>query len=289
MLLAFFCVPYIMDNMSEENNNLKDTGSGMSLDLKDNQPPISYTKYNKLITALFMVTDILDTSEPLRQKIRNLGAEIISDVHTDVSRLGAKISAMLSFLEIAVSLKLISEMNHNILVREFRQFLESVKEFGRVRSTWLEDFLPETEAVDTEKRATYQYKNNFLVTGPILKTRAPGTRLGVQKAGTLLKALDEVKTRVSDKKNTRPLSSGPSFDILKKQRREAIVRVLRGSADGMIITDIKSKSKGRPDQFSAIVSCGEKTLQRELVSMVRDGVLKKTGEKRWSRYSVLAS
>jgi len=30
--------------------------------------------------------------------------------------------------------------------------------------------------------------------------------------------------------------------------------------------------------------CGEKTLQRELVSMVGDGVLKKSGEKRWSRY-----
>jgi hypothetical protein len=52
----------------------------------------------------------------------------------------------------------------------------------------------------------------------------------------------------------------------------------------MIITDIRTKSNGHPDQFSAIVSCGEKTLQRELVSMVKDGVLKKLGEKRWSRY-----
>ena len=31
---------------------------------------------------------------------------------------------------------------------------------------------------------------------------------------------------------------------------------------------------------------GEKTLQRELASMVKDGVLYKTGEKRWSRYFI---
>lgn len=282
-----------MDSMSGENKNLKDS-------LKDNQEvpalheagglnsesvTLSYTKHNKLITALFMVTDILDTAEPLRHKIRNLGAEIISDVHGDVSKLASKITAMLSFLEIAVSLKLISEMNHNILVREFRQFLDSVKEYGQVRSTWLQDFLPETgEPAQTEKRATYQYKNNFLVTGPILRTREPGTRLGVQKAGTLLKALSNVKLNASDKNGSRPLSSAPSFDLLKKERREAIVRVLKGNSEGMIITDIKAKSKGHPDQFSAIVSCGEKTLQRELVSMVKDGVLKKIGEKRWSRY-----
>jgi hypothetical protein len=31
---------------------------------------------------------------------------------------------------------------------------------------------------------------------------------------------------------------------------------------------------------------GEKTLQRELVFMVNNGVLNKIGEKRWSRYFV---
>ncbi len=52
------------------------------------------------------------------------------------------------------------------------------------------------------------------------------------------------------------------------------------------IKDIKDKIKTTPEQASFLVSCSEKTLQRELVSMVKDGVLNKTGKKRWSRYFV---
>jgi hypothetical protein len=39
-----------------------------------------------------------------------------------------------------------------------------------------------------------------------------------------------------------------------------------------------------PGKADALISCSEKTLQRELVSMVKNGVLDKMGEKRWSRY-----
>jgi len=41
----------------------------------------SYTKTHKLITALYMVTDIIDKDEPLRNKLRTLGTGIISDMH----------------------------------------------------------------------------------------------------------------------------------------------------------------------------------------------------------------
>ncbi len=272
--------------MLEDENNLKDSNqkyptpyevgaSGMSVIL-------SYTKSNRLVSALFMVTDILEKEEPIRKKLRTLAADIVSDIHSDPNKANSKIVEILSFLDIAFSINLISAMNANILKREFIKLQESIKEYGRVKSTWLEEFLPET--TDVEKRATYQYKNNFLVTSPILKTPQPGTRLGVQKAGTLLKALDNVKLKVSDKNNSSPLHTGPSFEVLKMQRREAILKVLKGISEGLVITDIRAKYNGHPEQFPALVSCGEKTLQRELVSMVRDGVLKKTGEKRWSRY-----
>ena len=51
----------------------------------------------------------------------------------------------------------------------------------------------------------------------------------------------------------------------------------------MAIKDIVDKIKA--GEFG-VYPCGEKTLQRELVSMAKDGVLNKTGEKRWSRYFV---
>ncbi len=35
-----------------------------------------------------------------------------------------------------------------------------------------------------------------------------------------------------------------------------------------------------------IDDCGEKTIQRELVSMMKEGSIKKEGERRWSQYSL---
>ena len=75
-------------------------------------------------------------------------------------------------------------------------------------------------------------------------------------------------------------------EILKNKRREEIILAIKDKIkdkvnfDGATISDIKSIGHG------VLTLCGEKTLQRELVSMVSDGVLKKTGEKRWSKYSL---
>ena len=99
-------------------------------------------------------------------------------------------------------------------------------------------------------------------------------------------ALKGVKINVSDKHNSRPLKNADTYDVLKKQRRQEIVAILKGNDKGLTITDIKITAKGRPLEFKSILSCGEKTLQRELISMLKDHVLEKDGEKRWSRYFV---
>ena len=49
------------------------------------------------------------------------------------------------------------------------------------------------------------------------------------------------------------------------------------------------KSKGRAsikDVVSLLKDISEKTVQRELLALVREGVLVKEGEKRWSTYRV---
>lgn len=64
---------------------------------------------------------------------------------------------------------------------------------------------------------------------------------------------------------------------------------------GSSIEDRESKiidvvrSKGRvsiKDITDALPTVGEKTVQRALVSLVSRGVLKKEGERRWSRYTL---
>jgi len=102
-----------MDSMLGENKNLrdtfkdsiKDTGNLSSpLLLNKERAGVRYIKTNKLITALYMVTDIMDKEEPIRLKLRTLGVEILSD--TSMSKPAfdidiQKIDQILSFLGIA--------------------------------------------------------------------------------------------------------------------------------------------------------------------------------------------
>jgi hypothetical protein len=307
-----------MNNMLEVDKNIKDSAPNTSdIVLKDNVTSISYTKTNKLITALFMVTDVMDKEEPLRTKLRFLGTDIISDTYSNLEGLEKRISETLSFLDIGFAIGIISEMNSNILKREFSELQKSVKEFiSRKNPMWLEDFLKEDENINKELdshpvSAFMREKNNGGISfkKEIHIGHTERTRIGVQKGGTLLQALSRVEGKaLSDKvnsfqtnKNPRSLSESQghsniqNYDILKKRRRDEIISIIKNKmsvlpeSDGATITDIKNMAEGLPAQAGALVSCGEKTLQRELVSMVHDGVLKKTGEKRWSKYKLISS
>jgi hypothetical protein len=256
--------------MLDEPKNLKDTNSPLpNLPLAKGEEQaisVSFTKSNKLVTALFMVTDIIDKDEPLRNKLRTLGTEIISDIYQNPTQAGVKISQTMSFLDIALAINLVSQMNHSILSKEFIKLRESIDNNSQISPSWLEEFLVNPPA---------EKSSGFKIIPPIghtSRTSNVGTRIGVQKGHTLLKAIKDI----SDKNSTK---NKEAYGELKKRRRQDIINVLK--------TDIKVKSKGHEGQFLALASCSEKTLQRELVSMLKDRVLKKVGEKRWSRYILL--
>ena len=248
----------------------------------------SYSKTNKLITALYMVTDILDTNEPLRNKLRNLGVEILSDIMSKMPFDTNKINQVLSLLDISSAMNLISEMNCNILKKEFIELKQSVEEHSNKftmfnNSISLVDFLKEDESLDQKKEDIFLNKGDINVSN----SKGHTTRIGIQKGSTLLKALKDIKEIKTSKTNTMSVKKNPAqyeagsfrsgFDNLKKERREEIIKIIR-MKDIATITDIKNSASG------VLISCGEKTLQRELASMVSDGVLKKIGEKRWSKY-----
>jgi hypothetical protein len=232
-----------------------------------------------------MVTDIIDKDEPLRNKLRTLGAEIISDIHSGPAKASNEINEVVSFLDIASAMNLVSEMNCTILKKEFLELERSIQEFVNKKPSWLEGFLnspleeyPKGE-VDIHpvslKRATPQEGNKF---------PKGHTRIGVQKGSTLMKVLSDKTSFMSDMKSNHV--SSDVFDILKKQRRDNIINIINLIGGNATIKDIKDKIQTAPEKAGSLVSCSEKTLQRELVSMVHSDVLYKTGEKRWSRYFV---
>lgn len=81
---------------------------------------------------------------------------------------------------------------------------------------------------------------------------------------------------------TAPKVSGSSPVVSRTvaggDRQERILAVLRASP----LSSIK-------DIADTVKDCSEKTIQRELISLIKDGKVIREGEKRWSRYSVLVS
>lgn len=234
---------------------------------------ISYTKYNNLITALFMVTDMLDSTESIRHQLRKLAVEILSDIHQNPSKALPKVAEVLSFLNVAMTVRLISEMNARILIREFQKLQQSIESFSSDKSAWLEELLPATPMFERHDASFHSDTKN--------RIKQQSTRLGVQKAGALLSVLDGVKANMSDSKFN---SINTKLDSSKRQRRDDILIIIKANPNGLTIKDIKDKAKGLPDKFTSIISCGDKTLQRELVAMLKDGLLKRLGDKRWTKY-----
>lgn len=63
------------------------------------------------------------------------------------------------------------------------------------------------------------------------------------------------------------------------------VSVKKNSRQSIIIAILKRKKEVMIKDITPLISgCSEKTVQRELLSMVQAGILRKVGEKRWSRY-----
>jgi len=278
--------------MFRDGKNLKDTSLPLpSLPRASGEETgggMPYSKTNKLITALYMVTDIVDREEPLRNKLRTLGASIISDTHNlkrqeKLARtvLASRIEEIMSFLSIARALNIISAMNCDILEKEFYQLDHSIKELaGETKVTSapvdLGEFFKSSEA------ELDPYPASPLIRGRSKEGVFPGsTRLGVQKGGTLMKALSD--------RNFVPVKSIPNEkhpSELKGQRRNDILNIIKINGGNATIKDIKDKILTMSDKNNPLVAVGEKTLQRELISMVANGVLKKEGEKRWSRYCI---
>jgi len=264
-----------MNKDLKDSSTLLEAGSqGMSF--------IGYPKTDKLITALYMVTDIIDKEEPIRNKLRTFGTEILSDtISMTRFKLIKNIQGVLSFLDIAFTMNMISEMNKNILINEFTQLKNSIIT-SQDNPVWLEEFLREDKKGEKESLT-----HNSSI------GHSKHTRIGVQKGSTLMRALSDKTNFMSDRKDINASKNNPvpykakgfrsGFNMLKKQRRDNIMDIIKNNRGNSTIKDIKVKIN---TGARGLLAYSEKTLQRELISMVKDGVLFREGSKRWSKYFI---
>ena len=189
-------------------------------------------KSEKLASAIYLITGFFDDKEPLKWRLRNLSADLVSN---NIKDKNIVVKEVLVLFDVAKTAGLVSDMNHDILSRELSKFENEVKK--PLELMFSKEMIP-NEINLLESQRNEPIRDNILSNKPVLR------EFGV----------------VSVKKNSR---------------QSIIIAILKRKKEIMI-----------KDVFPLINGCSEKTIQRELSSMVQTGIIKKIGEKRWSRYSL---
>ena len=220
-----------------------------------------FKKTQKISYALFMISDLFDSKEPLRLSIRNNATELVkhslSFIKNNtqenvryIDQLLASLLETLSLCEAGYFAKLISEMNNTLLKKEIYHIVEILDLKKGKRISLDEGFLdvgnPDSYKgqIDTHKGHSVLYQKP-IITNTVKSIPVPR------------------------------LAPKPIQKELKSNRSELIMSLLK-----------KGQELTIKDFLIHIHDCSEKTIQRELLALVAKGLLKKKGERRWSRYSL---
>lgn len=219
-------------------------------------------KAEKLASAIYLITSFFNDQEPIKWKLRSLAAEFVSvamhvrnglsmeneSIAYETKPLIVKLDGLLS---VAKNAGLISAGNYDLMHGELMKYIASLEapvDISGLLSAGKEE---EPEAPKFETNSPQVLKDRIKYVLPE-KVSAP---MLVQK--------------------DKSLRDFGAVSVKKNSRQSIIISVLKRKKEIMI-----------KDVVPLINNCSEKTVQRELTAMVEAGVLKKIGEKRWSRYSL---
>lgn len=273
-----------MDETKNKNKKIVEQATQKNLSLRllsifesDTQIAFVFKKTERLISAFYLITSFLSDSEPIKWKVRNLATSLLS-YSLSLSNQGYRNRAeamsnfisisleIISLLEVAKISGIISAMNCEILRFEIEKVIELIDLKERSLNS---KFLLSKSFFETDEGLSSVNKN-----------KQEEKRISDSKEGettlqgeSLHKGHSNGQSFVKDKANA--VSDKGHNVANKNDRYEAIINLLK-----------KTKEISVKDVSSAVSGCSEKTLQRELLSLVKKGVLKKEGERRWSKYSL---
>lgn len=216
-----------------------------------------YKRVERLVSAVFLVVSIMSDKHILRTKIESNSVDLMSyssdllntlsyDKLTLIFKIESLAMQIASLIDVACISKIISPMNANILKREFDNFIASLEEIKREMGS-ISNLSKDFFLPTSEGSSMLQTNNN-----------------------------SEYKPLASGKEKVEMAQNVQKDKYSRSQSREkAILDIIRLKGE-ISIKDISRSVKG----------CSEKTIQRSLLALVENGVLKKNGERRWSRYSI---
>jgi hypothetical protein len=233
---------------------------------------LAYRKIEHIVAAVFLVTGLIEGDVLMRNAIREHSLKSLNQIVSligkpgvgvsDVQQVAAHVLHLSSLLDIAFWSGQISQMNLSIMQREIGATYQTLNDLS------------------------VKYKNNYYISSSFFKTDEEILKDVHEKETTETSGapvLYKGQSKRQDKRQTikditkteSPLNTTSVNGEHKVERREAILALLR------------ERSNLSVKDFVAVVpEYSEKTIQRELLALVEEGVITKQGERRWSTYSM---
>lgn len=222
-----------------------------------------FLKLKKLAIGLHIVSKVNEGEDlGVFQKLQNVSLSVISIVLYGGSKrqISLGIIEMVTLLDVLSATGGISSMNCRVLKDEFFRLLgalDTMADLGKSEELLFSKDFFEISGVDFNTKRSLVDQNY-------------GVRLPEEKQNVLY-GLGSESNVEKTQKNVQYVNKTAGNGRLQK-----IVGLVKKAKNPVSIKDIARSFDGM----------SEKTIQRDLVVLVTQGVLKKEGDRRWSRYSV---
>lgn len=227
---------------------------------KDIRRVYIYKKTERLAKAIHLVAPAFRNSPALRDRMDLIAVSLVDAAILPPTSardaLSRELLALSSVLSIARTSGMLSSMNAELIAREAHLLLQEIAAYEEPRL-----FLDDTPTLAMLAKELASERHNGPVSipdqsfdlTPATRTRMTSTKMPAQSKG-------HDKGHISDKSGSR---------------RDAIRSVLRSKGPSYI-----------KDISTVIRDVSEKTIQRELQSMVEEGSVLRVGERRWTTYAL---
>lgn len=272
-------------------------------------------KSERLVTALYLVTDLVGDSEPIKHGLRKNAVALLSsmnalaqlDVKDRIAELKISLKSVteiLSLLHVAVTTGIVSHMNGELLMDGFRS-LQSVLEKKQPILTRDQLLIEGEDKLLAEGSfSSAVTSTSYDVLTPLTLARLHSNEEDLRRtqetlaSSKLLSKLGDVSNKgqnMSDKNDDRKEQhqkdnqsvhsvlirqttlQNPSLSSSFQMRKQS-------RRDQILSLFVKGVDVSIKDIAAKIKGCSEKTIQRELNALLYDNVIERIGEKRWSRY-----
>lgn len=291
----------------------------MNEDSKKDYNTLVAKKSERLVTALYLVTDLMSDNEPIKHGLRKNSVALLSSMNS-LSQLDVKdrvielkmslksVTEIISFLHVALTTGIISEMNGKLLMEGFRSLQLVLEKKQPILTKEMLTISNENLLEENSDFTSAINGSSYDVMTPLSLARLHSSNEDVRKTEDYLKRshiLEKLESKnnkgqttldnkgqgkinnnkvipnntnirssdIQNINNKNYQNTSSSFKVRKQSRREQILALFVKGVD-VSIKDITNRIRG----------CSEKTIQRELNSLLADNRIERIGEKRWSRY-----